>query len=122
MMDALSFGNAKARCGHCGSSEGTERVTVGWNPTNSDCGLRPIVGDYWSDAVKTRKNPHGLGLDRYCGIHEKAMKEGFRKSIGKHGSTIYKCVDCDCHSLFPPKVKMSKEKVWKLLKPYHSPK
>ena len=99
-----------------------KHLNVGWNPTNVDCGLRPIVGDYWGVAVKTRKNPAGIGLDRYCGIHEVAMSDGFRKSIGKHGSTIHKCVDCDFQDLFPPKVNMDKEMVWELLKPHHSPK
>ena len=137
LMNALDFGMNPTRCGHCGATgvkeitndESSDTLRNGetkhlrqnnndWKPKDKDCGLRPIVGDYWGSAIKTRKNPHGLGLDRYCGIHEMPMEEGFRKHIAD-GSTIFKCGDCDFQDLFPPKVKLNEKLVIKLLKPYH---
>ena len=138
LMNALNFGNT--RCGHCGKTpaekevkrttknrplkngeEKRHREDNDWLKEQGETiiGLRPKVGDYWGSAVKTRKNPHGLGFgDRYCGIHEKPMTEGFRKGVDK-GRHIYKCDECYFHELIPPKAKMDWEEVKKVLKPYH---
>ena len=138
---ALAIGFGNTRCGHCGKTPAENKVkrTTKSRPLRNGeedrhrkhndweqkelggriQGLRPKVGDYWGTAVKNRKNPHGLGFgDRYCGIHEKPMTEGFRKGVDK-GRLIYKCDECYFHELIPPKAKMDWEDVKKVLKPYN---
>ncbi len=134
---ALAIGFGNTRCGHCGKTPAENKVKRNtknrplkknelerhfiWNENhkNTIIGLRPLVGDYWGEPVKNRKNPHGLGFgDRYCGIHEKPMTEGFRKGVDK-GRLIYKCDECYFHELIPPKAKMDWEDVKKVLKPYN---
>lgn len=136
LMNALNFGNT--RCGHCGKTpaenkakekkgnkrplkknESERHIDINLRDEKMIKGLRPLVGDYWGKPVKTRQNPHALGWgDRYCGIHEKPMTEGFRKGVDK-GRHIYKCDECYFHELIPPKAKMDWEEVKKVLKPYH---
>jgi DNA-directed RNA polymerase subunit RPC12/RpoP len=136
---ALAIGIGNTRCGHCGKTPAESRVEKKRNKRPlKKCeserhidinlrdekdgviiGLRPLVGDYWGEPVKTRQNPHALGFgDRYCGIHEKPMTEGFRKGID-NGRHIFKCEDCDFHNLLPPKTKMDWKQVKEVLKPYH---
>jgi DNA-directed RNA polymerase subunit RPC12/RpoP len=132
---AIGFGS---RCSHCGStpaenkakkignnrpfkkyeSERHRTINLRQEKEKRIIGLRPLVGDYWGEPVKTPQNPHACGWgDRYCGIHDKPMTEGFRKGIGK-GEYLLKCEDCDFHLLFPPKTKMDMKQVKEVLKPY----
>lgn len=136
---ALAIGFGNTRCGHCGKTPAENKVkrTTKNRPLKKHeserhrtinlrqekekyiLGLRPLVGDYWGEPVKTRQNPHACGWgDRYCGIHDKPMTEGFRKGIGK-GEYLLKCEDCDFHLLFPPKTKMDWKQVKEVLKPHH---
>jgi len=131
---AIGFG---AKCGHCENTpaenearkkgnkrplkkhESERHLSINIRNAKLIQGLRPLVGDYWGEPVKTRQNPHACGWgDRYCGIHDKPMKQGVRKGIGKIGTHIYICEDCDFHLLFPPKTKMDMKQVEEVLKPY----
>ena len=123
LSDALPLGNTFAKNETNKNSEPLKKGEIAGRRVKpsypTDYGLRPLVGDYWGKPMKTRKNPHGLGLQRYCGLHEKPMKEGFRKAIGKHGKDLCICEDCETHLLFPPKTKMDMKQVEALLKPFN---